>query len=481
MLRALVEAVTAENSSHSAFVRADGQGVSYGMLASSVQRAAQELRASGAGPGVAVAIAIHEPAELLLAVLAAGATGATPVPLDPGAGLDAIERAAERAGASLVVEAVTHRGQLEISGRDGRPIDPRAGLVLFTSGSSGPPKAVVLGSTGLRANVDAILNYLPIERYPRTAVVLPLTYGYALVGQAFTTLAAGGTLLLLHELPFAAQVDALVTLGAQGLSTVPTSLRLLARASAELADRSRPRLGYVASAGAAFDTSFASRLRRSFPGARLFNQYGLTEASPRVAAISDDDPAFARGSVGRPLAGLEAWTIAPDGRRQPPGTPGEIVVRGPSVMLGYLDEPAATDAVLGPDGALRTGDAGTVDAAGYLHVEGRLDGVVKIAGERVGLDEVGAVLRGCDGVADAWVGAVPDPVLGSKIVAIVEAPSELVPIIRARTRAQLPPAKRPGVVLPVSRLPRNPSGKVDAVAARALAEQGVKKTPEGSS
>src|SRR5258708_11513521 len=94
-------------------------------------------------------------------------------------------------------------------------------------------------------------------------------------------------------------------LRADGLSSVPASLRIFARAIAEGAER--PKLGYVASAGAPLDAKAAAELRAAFPGARLWNQYGLTEASPRVAAIDDGDPAFARGAAGRPLPGIEVW------------------------------------------------------------------------------------------------------------------------------------------------------------------------------
>ncbi len=91
------------------------------------------------------------------------------------------------------------------------------------------------------------------------------------------------------------------------------------------------------------------------------------------------------------------------------------------------------------------------------------------------------MLRGCDGVVDACVVALPDPLLGMRIVAIVEAPSDLLPVIRARTRSLLTPAKRPSVVLPVDALPRTANGKVDAVAARALAEAGsVRPTKEST-
>jgi long-chain acyl-CoA synthetase len=254
--------------------------------------------------------------------------------------------------------------------------------------------------------------------------------------------------------------------GAEGLSSVPSSLRLFARAVAE--GSAAPPLRYVASAGAPLDAATVALVRASFPGARLWNQYGLTEASPRVAAIADDDPAFARGAAGRLLEGIEARV---EGE--------EIFVRGPSVMLGYLDDGEATARALSPDGWLRTGDVGRLEDR-CLFVRGRADGVVKCAGERVGLDEVAAALRECDGVADACVVALPDEALGARLVAFVEAVAESAAKARARLRTRLTPAKRPARIVAVESLPRLTSGKIDRQALQRRAEiEADRRAPEG--
>ena len=337
----------------------------------------------------------------------------------------------------------------------------RVALVLFTSGSSAEPKGVLLSREGLEANVRAIVDYLPIAKAPRTAVVVPLSYSYGLVGQVLTTLHVGGTLVLLGDLPYPAlQVEAMRRLGAQGLSAVPASLRLLARAAIASPATQRPVFAYVASAGAPLDATTVDLVRQAFPGARLWNQYGLTEASPRVTALEDSDEAFDRGSVGRALPGIEVWTCSDDGQRLAPGLEGELVVRGPSVMLGYLDDASGTQRVLSADGSLRTGDAGTVDAEGFVFVTGRLDGVVKCAGERVSVEEIAAALRTVAGVRDACVVAVPHPELGASLHAYVEAGANLVPALRAFVREHFTPAKRPVKFVTLDALPRTASGKV---------------------
>jgi acyl-CoA synthetase (AMP-forming)/AMP-acid ligase II len=546
-----------------ALVTSGGDDVSYDALHAAVARAAAQL------PAAPVAVAVPDPAGFLVAALGVLAAGGVLVPTRS-------DEVARRAGAALLVTGATLRGELAVTpvrpvptvadargARAATPVrpvptvadarnaleatplaslltpnnadarnalattpfpaeatppalDPRAGLILATSGTTGDPRLVVLSRDGLAANVAAILDYLPMRAQPRAAVVLPLHYAYALVGQCLAGLAAGATLLLLGDLRFpAAQVEAMARLGAEGLSSVPASLRLLAEAGA-------PPLAYVASAGAPVSPA---DLRAWFPGARLFNQWGLTEAGPRVTAVDDADPAFDAGSVGRAIAGVEVTARRPDGTPCAPGELGELHVRGPSVMLGYLDEPGATSAhdarpdatagerrhasragdaggpeadrvrppaagphgahaaeahasatddtrpvVLGPYG-LRTGDLGRVDARGFVYLAGRADDVVKIAGERVGLDEVAAALRRLPGVAEAAAAAVPDRWTGARLeAAVVLAPGADLADVRRAARATLAAARRPARLVAVPALPLTPRGKLDRDALRRLLE-----------
>jgi acyl-coenzyme A synthetase/AMP-(fatty) acid ligase len=352
-----------------------------------------------------------------------------------------------------------------------RTVAEAAGLLLFTSGSSGVPKGVVLGKAGIEANVDAILSYLPVAHFSTTALVLPMSYSYALVGQALVTLRAGGRLLLLNDVPFAStQVEAMANEGATGLSSVPTSLRLICQAALELAPGDRPPLGYMASAGAPLDEKTRGLMKDAFPDAQRFNQYGLTEACPRVTGLSDAEPAFAHGSVGRPLPGITVTAVTPDGTPLPPGEVGELLVQGPSVMLGYLDDPEGTARVLTPDG-LRAGDRGYVDADGFVFVLGREDGVVKVAGERISVEEVAAVLRLAPGVREACVVAVPDELMGAHLVAFIEPQPgvDATPAVREAARQRLSAARRPRRVVQLAELPRGANGKLDLAALRAIA------------
>lgn len=443
-----------------AIVRANGAKVTYAELHARTAKLAEAFVAGGAGPGKAVAVAAKDPTEYLLLALAAWRANAILVPLDSRAG-DALPLGgARRVGVTTLATGIAEDGTPKSLATDtaARAFDERLGLILFTSGSSAQPKGVLLPSSGIAHNVEAILDYLPVRAHMTTGVVLPLSYSYGLVGQALTTLAAGGTLVILSDVMYPAKlVEAMVAHGVNGLSSVPPSLRLIAKSA--IAAGAVPKLGYVASAGASQDELTRDLVKQAFPEAIRFNQYGLTEASPRVTALADTEAAYARGSVGRGIRGVEVFAVDESGKRLGPGEHGEIAVRGPSVMLGYMDDPEATAKVLA-DGTLRSGDAGHVDADGFVFVEGRKDGVVKCGGERVSVDEVAAYMRQAEGVRDAAVIAVPHDDLGNALWAFVEADESAIPALRALSREKLPPAKRPQKFVAVAELPRTSNGKV---------------------
>ncbi|MBX7101718.1 MAG: acyl--CoA ligase [Myxococcaceae bacterium] len=444
-----------------ALVTSQGEAWPRERLSAEVATLAGTLRALGAGPGVVVAARAPTPAKQVVTALACLDAGAVLFPLDASMPVLAQERLLARARPHLVVTDTAVRAE-----KPREALDARAGLLLFTSGSSGEPKGVVLSRAGLDANVDGILSYLPVREFPRTAVVLSLGYSYALVGQVLTTLRAGGTVLLCNDLPTpAAQWEAMLAHGAQGLSSVPFSLRRLAQAAR--AGGHGEQLRYVAAARGALDRATALELAQTFPRARRYNQYGLTEAAPRVAAIGDDDPGFAQGAAGRPLPGVEVWAESPEGVRLGPRGKGELYVRGPSVMLGYLDDPRGTAQVLRPDGALRAGDSGWLDERGLLFVEGRSDGVVKCAGERVHAQEVARVLREATGLELAVV-ARPHPEWGHRLRVFYEAPDGARTSWPQAVKA-LTWAARPYRFDRVPALPRTPQGKHDLAALEALA------------
>ncbi len=454
-----------------AIVRSNGVRISYADLFARTSRLAEAFTAAGAGAGKVVAVAAKDPSDYLSLALAAWQAGAIVLLLDARAGESLPLAGARRVGVTVLATGVTEDGlpkTLE-TGVPARTFDTSLGLILFTSGSSALPKGVLLPSSAIAHNVRAINAYLPIAQHSITGVVLPLSYSYGLVGQALTTLAVGGTVVLLSDVMYPAKlVEGMVAHGVNGLSSVPPSLRLIARSCIAAGPEKSPQLGYVASAGGFQDELTRQLCAQAFPAAVRFNQYGLTEASPRVTALSHHEPAYARGSVGRAIEGVSVFAVDPEGKRLGPGEHGEIALRGPSIMAGYMDDPEATAKALA-DGTLRSGDAGYVDAEGFVFVEGRLDGVVKCGGERVSVEEVAGYLRTGEGVRDAAVIAVPHDDLGNALWAFVEADESVIPALRALTREKLPPAKRPQKFVALAELPRTANGKVALAELKKLA------------
>ncbi|HPX37175.1 MAG TPA: AMP-binding protein, partial [Mycobacterium sp.] len=189
----------------------------------------------------------------------------------------------------------------------------------------------------------------------------------------------------------------------------------------------------------------------------VLTAYGLTEASGfGTMCRPDDDPVTVATTCGRPIAGFELRIDSEDGA-------GEVLLRGPNVMLGYLDDPAATAAAIDADGWLHTGDVGTVDAAGNLRITDRLKDMYICGGFNVYPAEVEQTLMRLDGVADVAVIGVPDERLGEVGCAFV-VPRQRADIdeeaVIAYTRKHLANFKIPRSVVFVDALPRNAGGKV---------------------
>ncbi len=462
--------MTSGAPTHSALTTALGETLTYQALITAVEQAADTLREAGVQPGQIVAVDTRSAAAVLamLAVLEAGAT------LMPWDGRQNDLGLLETARPVKLITQASFEGAITLASPCDNPreLAPGIGLLLFTSGSTGRPKGVLLSLDGLMANIDAILSYLPVRKFPRTALTLPLSYSYAFVGQALVTLRAGGTLLMMQDLPFPAQqLSTMRALDASGLSGVPTSLRRLCEAALDMPVSERPQLGYVASAGAPLDQATRERLGEVFPCARRFNQYGLTEASPRVAACSDQEPAFHAGSVGRPLPGLTVLARDPQGTPLPPGQTGTLWIQGPSIMRGYLDDETGSSKVL-IEGGLLSGDDGWVDDAGYIFTVGRQDGLIKVAGERVSLQQVTAVIQAVAGVREAAVVARPDSMVDHYLVAFVAGDPGIITAIKAHVRAHLPLAGRPRRIVVVEHLPRNARDKLDWQVLQHLATEG---------
>jgi long-chain acyl-CoA synthetase len=324
---------------------------------------------------------------------------------------------------------------------------PDARLILYTSGSTGRPRGVQLSMANVHANVNAVIQSLALDRATEQTLHLPLSYSFGLLGQLLPALRLGLSTRLLDG--FAAVPRHLAEHGMHGVwSGVPTHwvnlLRYLENAREISVDPS-----HVISAGGRLDVAVRAALRARFPNARLYNNYGLTEASPRVLCLGDDDPAFFSSAVGRPVGD---WIVEFD-------TAGELRARGSQVMLGYLD---ADDPPRVRDGWLFTGDLGWRDERGVVHITGRADDQVKVAGVRFDLAEVETILVAHPLVHAAAVVARPHETLGHALDAFLVATPELRrSALVTYLSTRLPPAKIPRGFFRIDAVPLVANGKVD--------------------
>ena len=347
-------------------------------------------------------------------------------------------------------------------GHEPAPDDPL--LVLYTSGTTGPPKGAIITHRNAAFDLDGLAAAWGWTEDDALVHALPLFHVHGLVLGIFGTLRVGAQLELLPR--FAPEaVCAAMAAGGTMLFAVPTMYhRLAEHAEAVPADARRlARARLLVSGSAALPVRENDRVWRLF-GQRVVERYGLTETLINCAARHDGPRT--PGTVGPPLPGLELRLVDDARRSLAPGPEvlGEVAVRGPNVFPGYLNREDATRAAMDEAGFFYTGDIASLTPEGELRIVGRRStDLIKTAGYKVGAGEVEAALLEHPAVREAAVIGAPDEDLGERIVAFVVCvggasprPEEL----SEHVARLLAPHKRPRLVRIVASLPRNAMGKV---------------------
>jgi acyl-CoA synthetase (AMP-forming)/AMP-acid ligase II len=327
--------------------------------------------------------------------------------------------------------------------RGGTPPHPDLAVLLATSGSTGNPKMVRLSRSAVLANARSIAEALGIGKGEVAPTTLPLHYSYGL-SVLNSHLVAGATVLVegsgIMARTFWQSVD---THGATSLAGVPYHYEILRRL--RFSPAAHPRLRTLTQAGGAMRLDLVAAFAASMheAGGQLFVMYGQTEATARMAVLPPDRLGDRLASAGVAIPG-GSFTIAD----------GEIVYRGPNVMMGYAESEAELAGGDELGGVLRTGDLGHLDEEGFLHVTGRLKRIGKVFGVRVNLDDVERWLAGGAGAA-----VVPGD---DRIAVFLVQADEVTRDAAARDlAARLHTRSDAFDVRAVEALPRLPSGKVD--------------------
>jgi acyl-CoA synthetase (AMP-forming)/AMP-acid ligase II len=334
-------------------------------------------------------------------------------------------------------------------------------MLLYTSGTTGHPKAVMLLHRNISANVSAIIGYLGLTREDRVLSVLPFNYSYG-SSVLHTHLAVGATVVLEKNMVFPhAMAETMEREQITGFQGVPSTFALLL-SRVDLARFRLQSLRYIAQAGAAMSTALVDKLRLTLPQVKIFIMYGQTEATARLSYVPPDRLVDKPGSAGIPVPGVEIEIRDEQRLRLGPHETGNVWVRGANVMQGYWRDEPATRAVL-VDGWLKTGDIGYLDDEGFLFLAGRRSDIIKTGAHRVHPGEIEEVISGLAGVAEVAVAGIEDELLGQTIGAwVVPEPGHDIGIefIKARCRDMLPGYKIPKQVQIVATLPRTASGKL---------------------
>jgi amino acid adenylation domain-containing protein len=429
------EQQTAVTPDHAAVVCED-RSLTYAELNAAANRVAHFLHAQGVGPEDRVAILLERSVEMIVALLGVLKSGAAYVGLDPKLPAERIAAILAEARTALVLREDLVPLSAGYSAANPAPAaaPANAAYVLYTSGSTGSPKGVVVEHRNLARYCRAIalrLDAAPGASYA-TVSTIAADLGHTAI---FPALLSGGCL---HVIGYERMFDGEALAEYAGchaidcLKLVPSHLRaLLGASAADLLPRSRLVLG-----GEAWSWELAAQIHERAPGCALFNHYGPTETTVGVLAgrigQAADHPGAARPPLGSPLAGARVYILDERLRPAPVGVAGEIWIGGGTVSRGYLNRPAATaerfvaDPFAATPGArmYRSGDLGRWLPDGTVEFLGRADDQIKVRGHRVELAEIEAALRGCPEIGDAVVLAKPDPASGQRIVACMTARRE---------------------------------------------------------
>jgi acyl-CoA synthetase (AMP-forming)/AMP-acid ligase II len=466
-----------------------GNAISYGELAERFLRAATSLRDSGFQDGEVAGTLAPNSTEWVIFALAVMAAGGIVSGINPALRPDEVARQIRASGATSLAVAPELTGVVAAAGigdalrrtfvlggaqdqgrstlenliRDGAPggmvpVPGELALLPFSSGTSGFPKGVEVGHRSLVLDAASATATLEMMETDVLMAASPLFHIAGVSGMLAPALALGLPVVILSVADFDSLLAAIARYRVTLSVLTPPAIRAFARHP--VVDRHdlsslRALACTAAPLAAEIETAAARRL-----GTVVFQAYGMTESVGAITLgpISDPRP----GSVGKSTPGFEICIADPvSGGDLDTGAVGEIRFRSAMSMRGYRNDPTATAEVVAEDGWMRSGDAGYVDADGYLHIVDRLKEFIKVDAAQVAPAELEAVIMGFPGVEDVGVVGCPSPETGERPVAFVVAAEPIrAEALMAWTAERVAPFKRLLAVEFVDAVPRQPNGKI---------------------
>lgn len=464
--------------------------MTYKELKSSIEKLAGFYQQQGLKQGERVVLVIDNSINYVIAFYAAWQLGAIVVALNPQSKDHEIEKSINLCQASLLVlehanpERASSFSHINIKilnsseektqgtycwqdALNGKSVtespnldETTAAQIIFTSGTTGNPKGVLLSHHNLARNTHDITDYLELSAEDSVFNVLPFHYSYG-NSVLHTHLSVGAKIILNGSMAFPQDiVNKIRSSNASGFSGVPSTYSLFLTRS-DWPDNP-PALRYITQAGGPMNKSLTHKLLNSLnPQTKLFVMYGQTEASARITWLPPDNLDKKIGSVGIPLNSVRIEIRDQNGNALKHNQNGEVYVEGDNIMRQYWNNPHATKKAL-INGWLKTGDIGHIDEDGFLFLEGRNSDMIKVGAHRINPLELEEVINKLDFVYESAVIGVDDEILGQKLRAFVvgdESKNNLF-CLKKHCNELLPAHKIPRDIKWISQLPKTASGKL---------------------
>ncbi|MFK7730578.1 MAG: acyl-CoA ligase (AMP-forming), exosortase A system-associated [Pseudomonadales bacterium] len=490
------------------------QTYSYAQLSESVQQAANGFLAQGLQAGERVAVYLPKQPETVYTLFGAAAAGCCFVPVNPilkpkqlahilpdcqvrvlvtsAARLEGLRSVLDECpdlqavvivdeklpdtSDSFPIPVIAYAQFLDTSATVSphRRIDTDMTAILYTSGSTGNPKGVVLSHRNMVAGANSVASYLQNTGNDKILAVLPLSFDAGL-SQLTTGFSVGASVVIMDYLLPRDVIRAVAKYSITGLGAVPPLWNQLK--DLEWPDEAVQTMRYITNTGGAMPVPTTKVLQAALPETDIYLMYGLTEAF-RSTYLPPDQVNVRPESMGKAIPNADVRVINDDGIECGPNEPGELVHRGALVSLGYWNDRKKTDERFKPSPlrpneipnqelAVWSGDQVVKDDEGYLYFISRKDEMIKTSGYRVSPTEVEEAVYTSGLVASAAAMGAPHAAIGQAIVLVISAadtdqdPAELIAALTAHCRKELPNFMVPAKIVVVDALPQNQNGKID--------------------
>lgn len=471
----------------------ESESLTYTALDARAEAIKRPLTDDGIEPNEPVLVMVSNQPGDLAAFLGVWRAGGVVVPVHRSTPASALAGYVEATGARFLLDALidvqpgvtrhsdfVHGG---IVGRASRPAPPArplladAALIVFTSGSTGKPKGAVLSHQAIAGKLTANDRYLQFGAGERTLLVLNITFSFG-VWVSLLTLMKAGSLVMRERFRSETFLADLIGERIDRVAVVPTMMRALMPKLGDAAQRAHllqlqadGAIRQIMIGGEFLPAALGQDIERRFPRAALIDIYGLTETATSDFVLQPNERAQHGGCIGRPAPQVEFRIAGAQGE----GDVGELQIKTPFIMNGYLDAPELTAAAF-DDGYFRTGDLARRRAGGIVELVGRAKEIVNRAGAKISPLEIEQCFAQCHGVIAALASGVSDPILGERLhVLVVPASEEIIDakVLRAYAAAHLEKFKQPDRYYLAPELPLGRTGKADRGTLRTLIESGA--------